>query len=207
MKPGSIIASPDLSFTLDEFKTGGDRVYHLLHKQFNSFLQIFTFKIVKETAAANDLASESILSLWRNRSNIQNLDHLRNSLLKIAYHKSLDYKKASTRRIEREYNYSNQFSINEAGPLDSMIRDEAINDLIGKIDSLPAQWRNVVRMAYIDGMKNKEIAEQLKISINTVKFYKYNGMQELRALYGIDPKFLYPLLFIKQIIRFIFSFL
>lgn len=207
MKTNNSIASSELLFTMDEFKSGGDKMLALLHHQFTTILQSFTFRIVKETAAASDLASESILSLWGIRNNIESHVHLRRSLLKIAYNKSLDYKKSTFRRIEREMNYSTSFDNYEQGPLETMIKEEAYNDLLLKLERLPVAWRNVIRMAYIDGMKNQEIADKLNISLNTVKFYKYHGLKDLRTLYGLNPTILYPIFFIKQIVRFIFSFL
>lgn len=53
------------------------------------------------------------------------------------------------------------------------------------LSSLPSECRKVVDMA-IAGMKNDEIAQALKISVNTVKNQKVKGFKILKELYKVN---------------------
>ena len=52
-----------------------------------------------------------------------------------------------------------------------------INDAIGE---LPAKCREVFILSYQHDRKNKEIAEQLGISIRTVEVHLYKALKSLR---------------------------
>ena len=74
----------------------------------------------------------------------------------------------------------------------AIVRAEIIRMINEAIDSLPPRYRQVFRMAYIDKMKNEEIAESLGISLNTVKVIRQRAKARVRELL----KDIYPLLFI-----------
>lgn len=73
-----------------------------------------------------------------------------------------------------------------------IVRAEMIRMIRDAIESLPPRYREVFRMAYIDKMKNEEIAEALGISLNTVKVIRQRAKTRMRELL----KDIYPLLFI-----------
>lgn len=60
-----------------------------------------------------------------------------------------------------------------------IIEEEAIRALYAAIDRLPAQTSRVIRMS-LKGLKNQAIAEELGISVNSVKTLKYNALHTLR---------------------------
>jgi RNA polymerase sigma-70 factor (ECF subfamily) len=61
-----------------------------------------------------------------------------------------------------------------------MIRMEVFNELYREINQLPEQCGKIVRMGYIEGMKNEEIARELGLSIQTVKNQKTRGVMLLK---------------------------
>src|SRR4029077_16047444 len=68
----------------------------------------------------------------------------------------------------------------EPNILQEIIRAEVIGEIYRAIEQLPAGCRVIFTMGYIDGLKNAEIADQLGISINTVKTQKARALQLLR---------------------------
>jgi RNA polymerase sigma-70 factor (ECF subfamily) len=57
--------------------------------------------------------------------------------------------------------------------------DEIYRRLLTMIDLLPTRQREVFLM-HMDGARNKEIAEKLNISVNTVKIQKKRALATLR---------------------------
>lgn len=60
-----------------------------------------------------------------------------------------------------------------------IIEEEAIYALYTAVDRLPAQTSRIVRLS-LKGFKNQAIAEELGISVNSVKTLKYNALHTLR---------------------------
>ena len=74
----------------------------------------------------------------------------------------------------------------------AIVKAEIIRMIKNAVDELPPRYREVVRLAYIDNLKNEEIAEELGISVNTVKVMRQRAKAKLRE----SLKNLFPLFFI-----------
>ena len=62
----------------------------------------------------------------------------------------------------------------------SFIRSE-MNECIGTfVDALPERYRLVVALSELEGLKNREIAEILSVSVDTVKIRLHRARRELR---------------------------
>lgn len=61
-----------------------------------------------------------------------------------------------------------------------IVREEFIRQLYVQIEELPEEQRKVVRMC-VNGLSNQEIADQLGVSINTVKTHKSRSFKFLRG--------------------------
>ena len=61
-----------------------------------------------------------------------------------------------------------------------MIEEESYRIISQAIDALPPQSARVIKLS-LDGKQNKEIAELLGISVNTVKTLKYRSLESLKT--------------------------
>jgi RNA polymerase sigma factor (sigma-70 family) len=75
----------------------------------------------------------------------------------------------------------------EQDALTSVITDEQLGILQHALAELPEQMRQCVRLRLKDDLKYKEIAEVMKISIETVKSHLYQAKKRLRPL--LEPYF------------------
>jgi RNA polymerase sigma-70 factor (ECF subfamily) len=106
----------------------------------------------------------------KNRS----LNHLRDKLIK---------QKASE-HIQEEYIYEMKANINSLESFDEeLFADEkAIRELRMAIDILPDICKKILLMSKIEGKKQKVIAEELNISINTVESQIGIAYRKLRSI-------------------------
>ena len=70
--------------------------------------------------------------------------------------------------------------VNDEGLPDDMFRDESICELRKLINTLPDQRRRVMQLAYQDGLRNREIAHDLGLSLETIKSHRKIGLAALR---------------------------
>lgn len=81
---------------------------------------------------------------------------------------------------------------------EKLIKAEMTAILMDLLETLPQGCATILKMSYIEGLKHKEIAEKLNLSINTVKSQKARGIMLLKEKVSIH--FLVSLLlFIKKI--------
>jgi RNA polymerase sigma-70 factor (ECF subfamily) len=86
----------------------------------------------------------------------------------------------------------------EYGYDEKIIQTELTATLLNLLEDLPQGCSRILKMCYIDGLKNSEIAEQLNISIHTVKSQKNRGLALLKE--KVSVHFLLSLLlFLKNI--------
>jgi RNA polymerase sigma-70 factor (ECF subfamily) len=85
----------------------------------------------------------------------------------------------------------------EYGYDEKIIQTELTATLLNLLEDLPQGCSRILKMCYIDGLKNSEIAEQLNISIHTVKSQKNRGLALLKE--KVSVHFLLSLLlFLKN---------
>jgi RNA polymerase sigma-70 factor (ECF subfamily) len=74
--------------------------------------------------------------------------------------------------IRKNYRFNEHLDINDV-PVQAVnitIEDElSANEILGLLDQLPTGYRTVFNLYVLEGLKHKEIAEMLEISINTSK--------------------------------------
>lgn len=87
-------------------------------------------------------------------------------------------------KIVDRYNNSQPAELLEAdNVLSAMIHAEIEGELHSALKSLPSGCSSIIRLAYFDGLKNQKIAEELGVSINTVKSQKQRAIKLLKDRY------------------------
>jgi RNA polymerase sigma-70 factor (ECF subfamily) len=66
-----------------------------------------------------------------------------------------------------------------------IIRAETINEIVNRIELLPTQCRQVFKKFFVEGKDYTTIAEEMKLSVNTVRNQKRRGLILLRG--GLLP--------------------
>ena len=93
-------------------------------------------------------------------------------------------------------NYFAQLDENDTDDYDflqEVTRQETIRILYTAIDQLPPQSRRVI-LLNLEGKNNNEVAGELKISVNTVKFLKKSAYETLRGL--LSKNYFFVLMFL-----------
>lgn len=76
----------------------------------------------------------------------------------------------------------------------NIIRSEVLEIVYKAIESLPDSCQLIFKKTYLEGFSNMDVAEELNISINTVKTQKQRGMKALKAKLNPDIIALFLLL-------------
>ena len=154
---------------MDQQSTISISEYESLFKTHYSELCAFANKFLQDVDAAEEIVQAFFVKFWENRSelNIKSSQRsylftsIRNACFNQIKHIQIreEYKKHNEREMEKsKYSVDEEF---EATELDAKIRRT--------IDALPEGRRKIFILSRYEGLKYKEIAEKLKISVKTVE--------------------------------------
>ena len=163
MNSRTIVSNEDRLFKAIKLdKTSFDQIY----KQYWSKLYIYAFNVLREKEICEDIVQEIFIDLWAKRDNVQITDL--NSYL----YQSVKYQIFNHFRKSK---YKKQLLIkfnlmNTQNGIDELYEEKELNvQLKDIISKLPKQRRIIFKMSRYDGLSNKEISENLNISLQTVK--------------------------------------
>lgn len=157
----------------------------------------FALQFLKDGDAAKDIVQEVFVTYW-------NMEHrpLHDAPSTTAFlYSSVKFaclNKLRRHKLEQGYlNGQEAEPVEEAAALNAMIRSEVITELHKVITTLPENCQKIFRMGYLEGLKNPQIAEELGISVNTVKTQKKRGLQLLKMRLNPDFFVLFSLFLLK----------
>lgn len=157
-------------------------VYNLYYEQ----LCFYAHRYVGDADQAEDIIAELFAKLWQKPIVFADTEHLKAYLYRSTANACFTYVKALGSLKVREHTFVSQIDQLERDFLNDIIRTDLWAEVYRAIDNLPKQCSIVIRMSYVEGMKNPEIAEKLGLSLQTVKNHKNHGLRVLRNTLSKD---------------------
>jgi RNA polymerase sigma-70 factor (ECF subfamily) len=167
MEPGQILIKNIQEGDADSFKK--------FFEGFYPSVCIFAKKYLSDPATAEDVAQEAFIEFWRKRSRFTTLNTAKGFIYTVTRNKSINLIKANNlhKEILQQKLASDELFY-------EFIQEEETYRIIHQaIQKLASQSREIILLT-LKGLKNQEIAEQLGVSVNTVKTLKRNAYKELR---------------------------
>lgn len=158
-------------------------------------LCIFAERIVGEENS-KDVIEDLFTRLWKKTKEFDSNEHLRAFLYHSAKNACLNFLKSDLRAKQRDTVYAQEILDNEDLYLAEITRSEILRKLHTAITQLPGQCGKIIKLGYIEGLKNPQIAEELGLSIQTVKNQKLRGIALLKRIFSKE-ELLLLLLFIQ----------
>jgi RNA polymerase sigma-70 factor (family 1) len=158
------------------FQDSENDQYRLIFESLYPVMCHYAKKIVNDFNIAEDIAQEVFIELWRQREKFESYDQVKAFLYLSIKNRCLNIIKHQIVKVK----YADEIlgTENEADLF--IIEEEVINNLTNAVESLPEQQKQVILLG-MQGLKNEEIAENMQISVNTVKFHKKAAYQSLRS--------------------------
>jgi len=172
---------------LSRFQSGDEVVFEKIFKSWYNQINGFCLYFLGEPEKAAGISQEAFINLWLNRQKIETLNGISSFLYTNARSVCLNY--IRHKRVVSKYNVQylqekedqlnkevlESFDFNS---LEYLELEEIINQSIAK---LPEKCRRVFTMSRMEGKKNKEIAEELQISVKAVEADITRALKIMRA--------------------------
>ena len=158
-------------------KSNKDVFKHIYLKYYDVLVR-FAFGHLKSLDESKDVVQSVFLKFWQDRKSIKVSISLKSYLFKSVNNQCLNKLRDLRIRDKNHLLFANLLLADiSQEPENSDLQDEVHRAL----EQLPDQIKAVLRKRYFHQMKNGEIAEDLNISINTVKTQLQRGRDKLRV--------------------------
>ncbi len=126
--------------------------------------------LVRDEDIVKDLIQDIFLKLWINRRTLTTIGNLPGYLYVSLKHNSANYLKMQRRSAPADSeSMSELFSLTPTNPEAQVIEKEELRKIEDTINSLPKKCRMIFRLIKEDGLKYKEVAGLLELSVKTVE--------------------------------------
>jgi len=169
-------------------KDGDQDAYKALYDTHYEALCIVALYMVKDHYIAETLVNDLIFSLWENRKALQINRSLRAYLIKATRNRCLNYlehhqrKEEIYRSLRKQYDQDrNVCELHGDDPFYQLLEKELDEQIKNAIQKLPALTRNIFLASRHGGMTYEEIAKEIELSVDSIKYHIKSALSKLRV--------------------------
>src|SRR5690606_9828901 len=177
MKPSDI---------LPLLKAGDRKAFEAIYRLYSNNLYIIAYSYISDKYLAEDLVQEVFVRLWENRERLNISSNINGYLFMMIRNKCLDHLRkprstvfieADDEDIERMLNY---YALQDEGA-SRLIETELEKSINEAIELLPEACKAVFLKTRIEGLKYREAANELNISVKTVESHMTRALKHMRV--------------------------
>lgn len=189
---------------IDKLKLGDEKAFENIYNQYYALLCRFAYRLLGDFLLAEEIVDDVIFYLWEYRKEIDISVSLRAYLLRAVRNRCLN--ELRMRANAEEVNFSSlslpeglleRMMLDEQHPLGELLERELDIKLLECIGKMPKECQAVFKKSRFEQKKYSEIATELDISINTVKYHIKNALSFIYTNMGE---------YLKLLILFFLSF-
>lgn len=165
---------------LNDFKCGKEHAFRVVFDEYYKTLCYFASQLIKDELVVGDLVQEVFVNLWQSRETINSEVHVRLFLYQALRRRCLNW--IRDRKVEAEFRDAYHQLDDEVDYTNRVVEEEVQRIILQKIALLPNEQRRVVEL-HLAGKDNAEIADILKISVNTVRTHKARARKTLKEYF------------------------
>ena len=154
---------------------GQKQAFKYIYDQYYNELCVYALNLENDRSRAEDIVQNAMLNLWNNRTKINIHSSLRSYLYRSVYNQFIN----EYRRQKKELTYLQQMKAEALNEF-AEFPDETVNNKIKlvkrEIENLPVKCREAFVLNKVNGLKYKEVAEEMNISVKTVEAHIHKAM-------------------------------
>lgn len=178
-----------------------EKAFEEIFHRFRLQLFHFSLKITKLDDAAEEMVQECFIKIWASRHTLGELENPVGYIYSMAKNASLDY----LRRLYLDEQLRNKVKQKMALAGDSTVEHLNLSETSRLVQlaiaQLPQAQRTVFEMSRLQGKSYHEIAENLNISVNTVRNHLVRALRTIRTFLESRLNTVFPLALLFQLIE------
>ncbi|KAA6333884.1 ECF RNA polymerase sigma factor SigW [termite gut metagenome] len=158
------------AFTLVKIREGDIKTFEQVFRLYYPSLCLYACGITGRRDAAEEIVQELFYTLWKNRESLQIVRSLKMYLYGAVQKQSMKYfEHNNVRERYRQYVLSTETETSTSDPQKGMEYQELKEVIDRTLNKLPQRRYRIFQMHHTDGMKYREIAEELSLSMKTIE--------------------------------------
>ncbi len=155
---------------LKGLKNGDRTSFRWIYDEYHALIYRYCFKFLRQKTLAQEATADVFIVVWQKRHLIVPDQPFTPLLFKIGKDIAYNYLKKISRNktLIAHYLATVMDSHHENGETIFMEK-EALEALQKAIEDLPPKRKKIFKLRYYEGLNNKDIAQKMQISINTVR--------------------------------------
>ena len=169
----------------------GDRTaFEELYRLYSSAAYGLAVRVTGQELLAQEVVHDSFMALWRAPEAFDPVrGPFRTFFLSLVHHRAVDTVRREE-RLRRRTERVNLGPVADEDVAEGVVEEAWLEDrrarILGALQNLPAEQRQVLEMAYFGGRTQAQIAEELSIPLGTVKTRTLAAMRKLQRALGGD---------------------
>lgn len=159
---------------------GDEGAFTYAYERYNKLIYVLAYRYLMDVDRAKDVVQYVFVRLWEYRREWNIGVSLKNFLFTMAKNYMLNLIRNENTALEKQYEMAQRTSEYEDDLVEKLERREQMSLFYQALAKLPEQKKKICLMKLQGDMSNQEIAEQLHVSINTVKSHYAEALKLLR---------------------------
>ncbi|HWB95019.1 MAG TPA: RNA polymerase sigma-70 factor [Puia sp.] len=173
--------------------------YKELFTSLYSSLLHFAKSIVKSKEAAEEIVSDVFIKIWERRRELEKIENLKVYLYVATRNTALNYLSHNKRSVTNPLDeFHTEFTSIYFDPEQLMITADMLALIRRSIDQLPPKCKIIFKLVKEDGLKYREVAEILNISVKTVENQLAIALQKIGNTVSFDVDRTVPTTLLKK---------
>ena len=169
MRTDNTINDYSLKAIACKIAAGDQQAFRLFFNHFAARLTAFAHAMLNSKEAATEVADDVLVKIWKNREKLPEIENLRVYVYTATKNTALNYLSRRAREVITEpFDHISIQLRDEYCPEQQMMTKEIFKKIHEAVDKLPPRCKMIFKLVREDGLKYKEVAEILKISVKTV---------------------------------------
>ncbi|UZR98425.1 RNA polymerase sigma-70 factor [Chondrinema litorale] len=168
---------------INKTRVGDKQAFETLFDRYYEVLCDFSFQFLKSKDLSEEAVSDVFIKVWVNRRELKIQSTLKAYLFRAVRNQSINYIEKETKHFEDLSNVSQKPTDNLQAADHLLILEEFQKNIDAIIDQMPDQRKLIFRMNRLEGMKYKEIADALGLSVYTVQNHMVEATKHLSGRY------------------------
>lgn len=189
MSTKRILAQDSQCSLLKKIQKGDTQAFETVYREYYGTLCRLSVFILHDKALAEEIADDVMFYLWDHRLEAE-VENLKAWLLKAVRNRSINALKSAAlheRNATDSISDTEKFGLlaqlfDDEHPLEKLIAEEIEGKINEAIEQLPDDTRKVFILCKMNGKTYAEVAEELGISVNTVKYHMKNSMKIMESV-------------------------
>ncbi|MET7000230.1 RNA polymerase sigma factor [Chitinophaga defluvii] len=166
---------------------GSEAAFTTLFYLYKDRLYSYILRLTGSPEMAEDVVQDVFLKLWKHRSGLTEIAHLRGYVFRMAQHHAINaFKRMAREALLVANNTLHPEAV--ATEVEAVLELKEVQQVLSQaVSKLPPQQKLVYTLSREQGLKHEEIAQHLNISLSTVNKHMIQALRTIREQFRNHP--------------------